>query len=355
MAKAPRNRIKRHMARLLAADWQARHEIDKLPYPGILVRPEKGNRELVGEIVRILRDFRLDDPGCRGRLPPNNFKLLGKLGIHGLTDLMHAEAVKLGRSEEESETLAFHNATEPLATVGQWIFERIPQRFRAGHLSDHFFYVAFQDGMFEVRFDFLPEKQLPDGTAFSPPQNPRVTIDGRERPILLQNHAVDQIARRLRSTAQPTYADNATLYVTITHDLWDYVPVSLPNGQKALRLDSIVSKTPDRTWWHEVYVKQILGTDNLDHTAGNVMCVLGYLPLVEDDGPFWRAKTFLFPGYRNTPEHALIPSHQSSSELRHRLEAIAQDSNQHQVFFGQAAEALKWYHENGVPQVFQKP
>jgi hypothetical protein len=354
MTRRPTNRIRQMIARERAAAWLAKQDIDRLPYPRIGVRPEKGTRKLVDEIIDLMKSFSFEDPACRGRLPPANFKLLNKHGIQGFLELMRSEAEDLGRSPAECETLAYTNATEPLNTVGQWFFDRISPSLRNGHVSDHFFYIALQDGVFEVRFDFLPEVVLKDGTAYAPPKIPLVAIGGKKRQLLLHYHAVDQMAKRLRTTSQPTYLDNVTLHAAITHNVWDYVPVNLSNGQKSLRIDMAVSKEPDRTLWHEVYVRNVLGVDNASNTNGRLMCVLGYLPLVDDEEHL-RAKTFLFPGYRNTPEHALVDSLPRSSPLRQRLECIADGSNQYEVFFGNAAEVLKWYHDHGVTQVFHKP
>lgn len=354
MSRRPNNRIKRLIASQRTAAWLVRQDIDRLPYPRLGLRPEKGTRKLVDEILHHMKSFSFEDPSCRGRLPPANFKLLAKHGVTGFLELMRSTAENLGRSEAECETLAFNNATEPLHTVGQWFFERISPSLRNGHVSDHFFYIAFQDGVFEIRFDFLPEVVLRDGTAYAPPNKPHVSLDGRNRPILLHYHAVDQMAKRSRTAQEPTYLDNVNLHLAITHNVWDYVPVTLPSGQIGLRVDMAINKEPDRTRWYEVYVRSIYGVDGASKADGQLMCVLGYLPLVDDQDDYLRAKTFLFPGYRNTPEHALVASLPRSSPLRERLEGIADGSNQYEVFFGNAAEALKWYHDNGVAQVFPK-
>ena len=350
MSRIPKNRIKQ----LIAPQQTAKKDIDRLPFPRLGVRPEKGTRKLVDEICCLMQSFSFEDPACRGRLQPDSFKLLNKHGVLGFLELMRSEAEGLGRSAAECETLAHDNATEPLNTVGQWFFDRISPSLRNGHVSDHFFYIAFQDGVFEVRFGFLPEVRLRDGNAYAPPRNPRVAVGGRDRPILLQYHAVDQIAKRLRTAQEPTYLDNVHLHLAITHNVWDYVPVTLPSGQKSLRVDIAINNEPDRTRWYEVYVRSIYGVDRASKADGQLMCVLGYLPLVDDDDEHMRTQTFLFPGYRNTPEHALVASLPRSSPLRERLDSIADGSNQYEVFFGNAAEALKWYHDHGVAQVFQK-
>jgi hypothetical protein len=59
----------------------------------------------------------------------------------------------------------------------------------------------------------------------------------------------------------------------------------------------------------------------------------------------------LCPGYRGTPEAALLAGARISSQQRRQLQEAAQDSTLATALKQSQITALKWYHENGVPQV----
>jgi hypothetical protein len=69
-------------------------------------------------------------------------------------------------------------------------------------------------------------------------------------------------------------------------------------------------------------------------------------------GPRAVAKTFLFPGFRNTPEDYLVRTAPMPTDQREMLLDIASDNTARKVREAEGVTAIKWYHDNGIPQVY---
>jgi hypothetical protein len=131
--------------------------------------------------------------------------------------------------------------------------------------------------------------------------------------------------------------------------LFDHV--QLANGAESLRVAFGVSTVPGTSSHYELYVRQIFGEANVIPGAGPVYVVAGYLPL-HIQGKYARATTFLFPGYQSTPEDQIARAGDAPPQVRRKLVVMAKDNTFASVIKGDTAECVKWYHENGVPQVF---
>jgi len=105
-------------------------------------------------------------------------------------------------------------------------------------------------------------------------------------------------------------------------------------------------------YWTYLYVQEVLGVENVDPNKGDCYYRVGYCPAVVE-GDFVKAKTLLFPGFASTPEYgAIVRSNLPSSEkqeLMKRARACNASCLQEDCDFS----TIKWYHDNGVPQVVQ--
>jgi hypothetical protein len=80
---------------------------------------------------------------------------------------------------------------------------------------------------------------------------------------------------------------------------------------------------------------------------------MGYLPL-QVQGKYARAKTFLLPGFASTPEYALGRRKAQTPQERLLMQAMTDESRRSGELDGETVEAIKWYHDNGVPQIFRR-
>jgi hypothetical protein len=77
-----------------------------------------------------------------------------------------------------------------------------------------------------------------------------------------------------------------------------------------------------------------------------------YCPVVFEDG-FAKAKTFLYPGYTSTPEYGLLLRSKLSRAEREVLIESSTSLNADEVVLNENPETIKWFHDNGIPQVVQ--
>ena len=80
---------------------------------------------------------------------------------------------------------------------------------------------------------------------------------------------------------------------------------------------------------------------------------IGYCPAIIE-GEFIKAKTLLYPGFASTPEYAAIL--RSSLSRRDKQEMIKKATRlDADCLMQDGLGLIKWFHDNGVPQVVQLP
>ena len=92
----------------------------------------------------------------------------------------------------------------------------------------------------------------------------------------------------------------------------------------------------------------------MDPAKGKLYYRVGYCPIFFDfDKGFAKAKTFLFPGFRETPEYEALDNADMPRDTKRRLQRLATNSNMSSLLETNDISALKWFDDNGVPQVIQ--
>ena len=350
MPKDSRSRARRREAAQRNIDWKGSRQFHGQPYPSLRVEPAEGDPELVAEIQGLAKAYDLSLEACREGLPLDCYQALRLHGSDGTARLLSRLAWDGYRTPEEIEGIVFQELMPLLNAPGHWLFTRLPPRYRQGDLVRYFYRVVFDGEDFVVRFNALKTSKTNGGTVYHPPVPHEVKIAGHQWEVVFHDHAIERICLRMRTTPEPTYFQYINLWTDLAAKTWTYEPVELNDGQQALRMLAHMTTAKDHSMWHEVYVKQILGADRAIPVNARISVVLGYLP-VTVSGRYARAITFLYPGYNNTPEKSLIDELPYGSDERRRLLALTNHANYNQVFFGETVEALKWFHQNGVPQV----
>jgi hypothetical protein len=95
----------------------------------------------------------------------------------------------------------------------------------------------------------------------------------------------------------------------------------------------------------------VLGIKNFNPSNGPCYYRVGYCPVVFENG-FAKAKTFLYPGFKGTPEYGLVRKSRLSPAEKDLLipNSTSQDTTEGLKLY---LKATKWFHDNGVPQVVQ--
>lgn len=241
-------------------------------------------------------------------------------------------------------------AALPLA-VRREVFRRA-----AADLEPHLFYnnVFFEffagtngspDG-FVGKFTRLKSRKGIGGTTYYSPYLPKIEVDGRPLIVGFSKHAIEQFFERF-SPDWRTHAGHGSAFGLLYHGV-RYDPVSLSGGTPAFSFYVPCGNDLFRTFR---YVLGVLGEDAAGDER-NFYCRAGYCPAVAES-IYFKAKTFLHPGYGKTPEAELIRrSDLPPAEKRDLLRRAANLSHE-QLYAGDGLEVIRWFHEHGVPQVIR--
>ena len=234
---------------------------------------------------------------------------------------------------------------EPLMTLlGEFIFARLPEKYRTNPLPDYYFHVNPVDKTLRIEFAFLPSVIEDTSRIYYSPEEPKVPFGGGQWKMGFFKHALERACQRIATQTPISYRD-FSLCVKYLRHCTHFESLTLPDGQEAVRLYMPVSFPTGR-----VYMDEILADGGEGSAEGEPHYVLGYCPLkiIRTRAV---ALTFLYPGYSNTPEHELVRNASISPSLRQELLQAARDNTAEFVLGGQTTKVIKWYHDNGVPQV----
>jgi hypothetical protein len=342
--------MRRREAVLRNREWKRSAQFHGLPYPSLRVEPAEGDPGLVAEIQSLAKAYDLSIEECREGMPLDCYQALRRDGFDGLNRLLRRLVWDGHLTPGEVEGIVFQELMQVLVGPGNWLFARLSPRYKRGDLLRYFYRVDFDGEDFVVRFDTLRKSVTNGGTVYLPPTPHHVKIAGHRWEIAFHDHAIERICQRMMATPEPTYLQYLTLWFEVNNNAWGYEPVELNDGQQALRMLTHLTTAADHSMWHEVYVKQILAADRVIPVNAPVSVVLGYLPIAVS-GRYARAITFLYPGYKNTPEKRLLDALPYGNADRRRLLALTDHANYNRLFFGDGVEAIRWFHQNGIPQV----
>ncbi len=178
------------------------------------------------------------------------------------------------------------------------------------------------------------------GTVYWSQQIPPVETKAGPLHIAFRRHSMERIVQRASlELGSVTGYVTATLLVRMNACA---VPEELTTAPLGFSLFAICDPDP----YGKLLCRQIL---DRDPTADDFYRV-GYFP-ADRVGNVMAARTLLFPGMRNTPEHAYFQRarlpRQQFAEFRQSLERL----NVKEILDEGDAQLLRWFHHNAVPQI----
>lgn len=344
-----KNERKRRKKRLREEKREAKHRLylaekAKDVFPKIVINPTNGDDRLVRHIEKIVANLDLSDPKV---LSPGMQLILRFVRSRG-RDGMRAASQKLLKHTDEPKAW-LQASTDVRMAVGQQILLGLPRAYQDSSLPFNYFDVQLVDRTLEITFEFLPSKIDKHGRVYLPPTATTVRFDGHNWPVGFSLHAIERACERMAFTKPvkftqfqvfKTYFNTCRWFESLqldkgTHAFAMYMPLGEPG---VATFDTYVSKvaqlSPNAQGWRLGY---LMGYCPVDFRLGRAV-----------------AKTCLPPGYAGTPEDRLVRSARIDTHLRRQLLNAAQNNTLDRVLAGNH-EVIRWYHENGVPQVREMP
>jgi hypothetical protein len=233
--------------------------------------------------------------------------------------------------------------------LGDRIFSKMPIEIRQRFLPMNDFSVDFEHGKIILLFSSLLEEHGKWGTAYYSRLMPKIEVGGKRLTVAFSDHAIRQLCAR-RTPRYLNYRANVDAHAYLAKCVYHEV-VTLSNGTPAIKLWDICDVDGFRVY-HD-YVRLVFGESNRVPYGGACHYVLGYCPFVQENG-FAKAKSFLYPGFRGTPERAILENGVGKAVEYVRWLDDAEDKDAEPFFeTPRAVEVTKWLHTHGSPQVVQ--
>jgi hypothetical protein len=320
------------------------------PYPRFEYDTLGGDPEFVSIVQKLIAVFDFADSSI---CPPHIqrlYRLQKSLGYRRLSNLF-SDIAGDGCADPIAAQVRAAEMEFPLITfLGQWLFDRLPEPCRQYPLPFHYFDIRPFDDFVGITFEFLPTQKTDSGTIYYSPLKPRVRFGGAEWTVAFSRHAIERACERFTPVSPINYLFFQMNYMYFRF-CRHFEPIEFDDGQPAIRLYGQCDDIPGRET--QLYRNDILG-ESYKAGQGKVHYVLGYCPIAFKGGKAV-ATTFLYPGYSGTPEDVLVRRARVSSAEREKLVQAANNNNLHRVLSLGNTDVIKWYHDNGVPQVVQLP
>jgi hypothetical protein len=349
MREGAKRRGKRKTAQVKSTLWSNQRRLASARLPSIRVDPAGGDPGLVREVEALAAKYDLSQESCRYGMPLEGYQMLSIAGKRSLGPLLYRLAANRTGSISEAQTAASTFQEALRDSPGRWLFDQFPDHYKQGSLIQHFFYIDFDGADYVVRFKALDSVSTVKGRLYLPPGKHQVSMAGRMWDVAFYRHAIERIGQRLRTSDEPCFTQYMFQWSALSERQWVYEPVELADGQQGLRIRTIIEPASSISLWHIAYVDELLKPEADIPPNTRISIVLGYVP-VHVEGRYARAITFLYPGFANTPEHRLLDSLPSSSQMRRRFAALIRTANCHPTFHGDGLEVIRWFHKNGLPQ-----
>jgi hypothetical protein len=355
--KEDRKKQKKRLKEQKKATAQAKYLAEKAKaerYPEIVFDPTEANGYFVAEVRAVVKDLDFDSPEMGPDWMRDYYRLYRAKGFAAarrwLEDLEEAHRQHILRTGVGSASSGgYPHADEFLTHLGERIFARIPIETRRRFLPMNDFSVEPVNGNLLLRFSSLLEEPGEWGIAYYSRLMPKVEIDGKRVTVAFSKHSIEQLCAR-RSPRYLTYGANGDAHAYLAKCVYHEI-ITLENHSQIIRLWDCCDH--EGYMVYKKYVLGVFGEENRKPYAGRCHYILGYCPFVLENG-FAKAKSFLYPGFRGTPErHLLEAGGEQAAKYTEWLDASEDESAEPFFESDRSVEVARWLQDHGAPQVVQ--
>ncbi len=314
-------------------------------YPKISIDPANGDPEFINLVTKTSSEINFDTPGLFYPIERRFYRAVRR---DGLIEAYRAHLAALKSLPREGDEYHRVDGIGILLGYGARLLERIPETDRRRLMPYNDVHVLLEGHEIKVTFSSMLSHRAAGGRVFYGRRKPTIEFNGETKIVAFSRHAIERICERLnpRYTNYGPAGDIHAFFSTCIY----FEPIRLRDGQPAFVLYDMCGNKPYVQY--RTYIKGVFGEENLDPSKGSPYYKVGYCPVVFVDG-YAKATTFLYPGYTSTPEYGLILSSKLSRSDRDNLIDRATSQDGEEVVLKDNPTTIKWFHENGIPQVVQ--
>jgi hypothetical protein len=267
-----------------------------------------------------------------------------KVAEEFLIGLMDAMPKKIAHQKNWLYVMTVNN-------LGEQIFAGIPTEVRRQYLPFVNCQIKLRDTKIILAYEEIESFSSDVARFYSSQIKPIIRFRNRDFRVGFVDHAIKRISTRIKREQDCiSYSGAGDLYGYFARCVY-FEPMELYGNQPAFSMWDYAYMPG--LLQYDVYVKEVLGEDNVNWNGGVPYYRLGYCPIVFENG-FAVAKTFLLPGFKNTPEYSLLlSSSKSNQQETKRIITLAEKIETHDMLVSGQVDHIKWFHNNGIPQVKQ--
>lgn len=316
-------------------------------YPEFVMGRTDADPKFISAVLDAVKQFDFLDTSSLGSGQQDFLKLCKTKGFAAALQILNSlPSINLG----EKQLTGRKKLSIAISGVGSHLLSLIPLEVREKYMPYNDVSVDLKNREIRLNFSSMDSVSGKGGRIYFSRNRPTVDFDGVSHTVAFSRHSVEQICKRYN----PNYlsyraaGDVHAFFSTCVY----FEPVSLFGDQPAFALyDMCGNKGYDQ---YNLYTVEIFGEANVRPGEGDMYYRLGYCPVVFENG-FAKAKTFIRPGFRSTPEYGIaLRSRMDAHEKQSFLNRISDDSgNESEKVNTHDNIDAKWFHQNGVPQVYQ--
>jgi hypothetical protein len=306
-------------------------------FPEIIIDPSTAPPPLVDAVRTVLKRIRFDHETLLPEIQALVFREAKERGFPAtLSDIERAfEGVPgLGRAALVEFTL----------TLGELLYQELPREVLDRYSPFHCVYLLYgQPGPDQILASFrsLLTAKTSGGTAYYSRRKPTLNVGGDERIVAFSQHAIERICDRTVGNWR-SYAGSGDAFAYLNNCVF-FEACEVRSGEILFTFFNECSPG----FFSHTYAQEVVG--ELDPRQRYYYRV-GYCPAVVE-GDLIKAVTLLTPGMRGTPEHEILRRSSLPEARKREMITRAGQLTYRELATSGDFSVLKWYHENGVPQV----
>ena len=254
----------------------------------------------------------------------------------------HASRITSMTREDISEALLQLFERE----LGNGIIHSAPDNLIRRSLPTSCFTLRPGEHHWDVNCRSLRSGKTEHGSVYQSPHRPTVQLSGKNHEVVFTRHALQQLSSRMLPDWGSSYIGQAYVFGFFYECVYFEV-VELNNGDLATVVYNSCLRAGERL---RNFMCELMNVAD-ENALANHYYKVGYCPIVVDDG-LAIAKTFLTPGYWQTPERRTLGC-RMTVVMRQDIELACDDGINISSICSceKTRTSLKWFHEHGVPQV----